>query len=81
VRLVRADAASYVLPRGTLALYLYNPFRSEVLAPLAERLATRDGDATIVYHTPLERAVFDDDARFAQCGDLGFAVAYRVVRD
>ncbi len=78
LRLVRAEVGRFVLPRGDLALYLYNPFRAEVLAPLAERLATREGTCTIVYHTPLERAVFDSDARFAQSADLGFAVAYRV---
>jgi SAM-dependent methyltransferase len=78
VRLVRADAAGYALPRGPLAVYLYNPFRAEVLAPLAERLATHAAGAFVVYHTPLARAVFDHDPRFTLAGDLGFAVGYRV---
>jgi SAM-dependent methyltransferase len=80
VRLVRADAASYALPRGMLAVYLYNPFRAEVLAPLADRIAARADGAFVVYHTPLERAVFDDDPRYERAADLGFALAYRAGR-
>ncbi len=60
IRLVRADAATFRFPRGDLVVYLYNPFRAPVLAPMLDRLA-RDGrrELILVYHTPLERATVE----------------------
>jgi SAM-dependent methyltransferase len=82
VRLVRADAARFTFPRGDLAIYLYNPFRAPVLAPLLDRLAS-DGrrDVAIAYHTPVERTLLDAHPAFALERDLGFGVVYRLRRE
>ncbi len=71
VRLVRADAASFSFPRGDLVVYLYNPFRAEVLEPVLDALL-RDPDRSVVvlYHTPLERACIEARAAFTCIAEL-----------
>lgn len=82
VRLVRADAAQLRLPRGDLAVYLYNPFRAEILAPLLERLAAdRRREVALLYHTPVERAAIDAHPAFTLERDLGFGLIYRLRRE
>jgi SAM-dependent methyltransferase len=79
VRLVRADAAAFAFPRGDLAVYLYNPFRASVLAPILERLAAGNRrEVALLYHTPVERAVLDEHPAFALERDLGFGLIYRL---
>jgi SAM-dependent methyltransferase len=79
LRLVRADAASARFPRGDLVVYLYNPFRSEVLAPVLTALLADPKRAVVVlYHTPLERETIEQTNAFTCIADLGFgAVFYR----
>jgi SAM-dependent methyltransferase len=82
IRLVRADAASFTFPRGDLVVYLYNPFRAEVLAPMLDRLtADRRRDVVLVYHTPLERAAIDAHPFFTLETDLGVGLVYRARRE
>jgi SAM-dependent methyltransferase len=82
VRLVRADAASFSFPRGNLVVYLYNPFRAEILGPLIERLSTDTRrEVILVYHTPVERAVIDAHPSYELLSDLGFGLVYRVRRE
>jgi SAM-dependent methyltransferase len=82
IRLVRADAADFTFPRGDLVVYLYNPFRTEVLAPLLDRLcADRRRDVALVYHTPLERAALDAHLAFELIADLGFGLVYLARRE
>jgi SAM-dependent methyltransferase len=82
IRLVRADAATFALPRGDLVVYLYNPFRAEVLGPLLDRLAApRSRDVVLLYHTPVERATVDAHAAFELIGDLGIGLVYRTRRE
>jgi SAM-dependent methyltransferase len=78
VRIVRADAARWALPRGDLVVYLYNPFRAPVLATLLTRLR-RDPERRVVllYHTPVERSAIDADDGFRLVADLGFGLVYR----
>jgi SAM-dependent methyltransferase len=78
VRIVRADAARWTLPRGDLVVYLYNPFRAPVLAALLTRLL-RDPARRVVllYHTAVERSTIDADERFRLVADLGFGLVYR----
>jgi len=82
VRLVRSDAATFRLPRGDLALYLYNPFRAPVLEAVVASLLARpaSGEVFVAYHTPLERAVIEASGAFALFADLGFGVIYRLSR-
>ena len=81
VRLVRADASTFSFPRGDLAVYLYNPFRAGVLGPILDRLAAnRRREVTLLYHTPVERAVLDAHPAFALTADLGFGLAYHLER-
>jgi SAM-dependent methyltransferase len=82
IRLVRADAAAFAFPRGNLVVYLYNPFRAEILGPLLERLsADPRREVVLVYHTPVERAVIDAHPSYELLSDLGFGLVYRVRRE
>jgi SAM-dependent methyltransferase len=78
IRLVRRDASSFRIPRGDLALYLFNPFRAVVMETVVANLLARAGrsEVVIVYHTPLERAVIDATGAFEQIADLGFGIVY-----
>jgi SAM-dependent methyltransferase len=82
IRLVRADAAAFTLPRGDLVVYLYNPFRAEILGPLLNRLSDDPKrDAVLVYHTPVERATIDAHPSFELIADVGFGLIYQVRRE
>lgn len=78
IRLVRADAASFSFPRGDLVVYLYNPFRAEVLEPVLDALlAGPRRDIALLYHTPVERASIDEREAFDCVADLGFGAVFR----
>ncbi len=77
VRLVRRDAAAFAFPRGDLVVYLYNPFRGEVLEPVLDALLATPRDVVILYHTPLERARIEARAAFTCVADLGFGAVFR----
>lgn len=82
IRLVRADAAAFTFPRGDLVVYLYNPFRAEVLRPMLDRLCTGRGrEIALVYHTPIERAAIDEHGAFELIADLGFGLVYLARRE
>ncbi len=77
VRLVRADAARYALPRGPLVVYLYNPFSAVVLAEVLSKLKKRTGTpVAIVYHTPVERDVIEADAAFELIAETRCGAVY-----
>jgi SAM-dependent methyltransferase len=82
VKIVRADAAEYLFPRGDLVVFMYNPFREPVMSAVLAGLAAGDEPREIVllYHTPLERAAIDECGAFELVADLGFGVAYRARR-
>jgi SAM-dependent methyltransferase len=78
IRLVRADASNFAFPRGDLVVYLYNPFRTEVLDPVLDALlAIPNRELVLLYHTPLERAAIDARNAFELIADVGFGVVYR----
>jgi len=77
VRLVRADAATFSLPRGNLIAYLYNPFRGAVLDAVVERLAQRSGETIVLYHTPVERTAFEASGAFEQFAETARGIVYR----
>jgi SAM-dependent methyltransferase len=82
IRLVCADAGGFSFPRGDLAVYLYNPFSAEILAPILARLAAdASREVTVAYHTPLERDVLDEHPAFELTTDLGFGLIYRFRRE
>ena len=82
IRLVRADAAAFAFPRGDLVVYLYNPFRAAVLAPILDRLgADRRREVALVYHTPVERATVDVHPAFELIADLGIGLIYLARRE
>lgn len=77
VRLVRADAAAYRLPRGDLVVYLYNPFSGEILSRVLERLS--EGHArhvAVAYHTPVERALFEAHPAFELVSEIPFGAVF-----
>jgi SAM-dependent methyltransferase len=79
VKIVRADAAAYGLPRGNLVVYLYNPFRGPVFDAVLARLrdAGDRADVVVLYHTAVEHAAIDATQAFERVGDLGFGLVYR----
>jgi SAM-dependent methyltransferase len=81
VKIVLADAADYAFPHGDLVVYMYNPFRGPILDRVAENLraASKHGEVIVLYHTPVERAVFDTSEAFELLEDLGPGLVYRVV--
>ena len=82
VKIVRADASEYVIPRGDLVVFMYNPFRAPVMTEVLENLTASGEPREIVllYHTPLERATIDAGGTFDLLADLGYGVAYRLRR-
>ncbi|MEA2719039.1 MAG: hypothetical protein QOJ39_903 [Candidatus Eremiobacteraeota bacterium] len=82
VKIVRADAAEYVFPRGDLVLFLYNPFRGPVMEAVLERLRTagEQREVVLLYHTPVERETVDAAHVFEVAADLGFGLVYRLRR-
>ncbi len=78
IRLVRADAANFRFPRGDLVVYLYNPFRAEVLDPVLDALLSGPRRAVVLlYHTPLERERIESRVAFECIADLGFGAVFR----
>jgi len=79
VRLVRADARIWNYPPGDLVVFLFNPFDAVALeATLASILdRRRPGSTWLLYHTPVERAVIDADARFEVVAEEQCGVMYR----
>jgi SAM-dependent methyltransferase len=82
VKIVRADAAGYVFPRGDLVVYMYNPFRAPVMSAVLAALAAAEEprEVVLLYHTPLERATIDAGGAFDLVADLGFGLVYRLRR-
>jgi SAM-dependent methyltransferase len=81
VRITRADAASYVFPRGNLVVYLYNPFRAPVMEAMLANLRARAerSDVVLLYHTAVERDTIAADGHFELVADLGFGLVYRLL--
>jgi hypothetical protein len=67
---VRCDALDYALPAGPLALFLYNPFDEEVMAPLARNVtASHESDRRpiiVLYDTPQHAGPWEHAAGFRQ---------------
>jgi predicted RNA methylase len=80
VKIVRADAASYALPRGDVVAYMYNPFRGPVLEAVLARLraASERASVALLYHTAVERETVEATRAFERIADLGFGLVYRV---
>jgi SAM-dependent methyltransferase len=80
VRLVCADAAAYRFPRGSLVVYLYNPFRAPVLEQVLPRILSQPRDVTLIYHTPVEQDTIEGSEAFVLAEDLGYATIYRSIK-
>jgi SAM-dependent methyltransferase len=82
VKIVRADAAEYVFPRGDLVVFLYNPFRGPVLERVLANLRApgERRDIVLLYHTPVERDAVDATQAFELVNDVGFGLVYRLRR-
>ena len=79
IRLVRADASAFDFPRGDLVLYLYNPFRSNILRAVLDRvLAQPPAELIIIYHTAVARDELERTGRFEEIVDTGFAKVFRL---
>jgi hypothetical protein len=59
-------------------VYLYNPFRAEVLEPVLDALlAGPRRDIALLYHTPAECESIERRPAFTRVLDLGFGAIYR----
>ena len=77
LRIVCGGAADAPLPRGDLAVYLFNPFGERTLQTVVRRLASHGAALWVLYHTPVHRSVFDGEPAFVLEQDLGFGLVYR----
>ena len=78
---LRADAATFAFPRGDLVVYLYNPFRAQIVAAVLDALlALPRREIVILYHTPLEREVIERRGCFTCVADLGFGAVFAVAQ-
>ncbi len=81
LRVVCADAATFRFPRGDLVVYLYNPFDATLMARVAATLARAPRKRlAVLYHTPVERDVFDMDPAFELIAEETFGVSYALRR-
>jgi SAM-dependent methyltransferase len=78
IRVVTRDAKTAKLPPGDLVVYMYNPFRGAVMQAVVDRLAARTcGELAVVYHTPEERARFEESGAFETVAEIASGVVYR----
>jgi len=79
VRVGRADARIWNFPPGDLVVFMYNPFDAEAMAAtIGAILHRRDAGTTwLLYHTPVERTIIDDDPFWSQVTALPSGVVYR----
>jgi SAM-dependent methyltransferase len=55
------DAARFEFPQGNLVVFMYNPFRAEVMRQVMENLARHsDGKLYVLYYRPEEMAIIDE---------------------
>jgi hypothetical protein len=70
---INLDAREYVFPSTPLVVYIFNPFRHELLAEVVERLeASLDAlprDVLVVYLNALDSYVFDQSRWFVAMSD------------
>jgi SAM-dependent methyltransferase len=77
IRVVCADARTYRFPRSDLVAYLYNPFGESSVQAVVHRLARHPHRTYAIYHTPVHRRLFDEDAAFECVAEFDYAVVYR----
>ncbi len=79
VRIARADARIWNYPPGNLVVFMYNPFDAPAMrATLGAIVHRRDPGATwLLYHTPVERTIVDDDPQWKLVAETAAGVVYR----
>lgn len=79
IRIVRDDARIWNYPAGDLVVFMYNPFDADAMtAALGAILNRRNPQATwLLYHTPVERKIMDDDPQWRVVAETAAGVVYR----
>ncbi len=79
LRIVRADARIWTYPPADLVVFLYNPFDADAMrATLGALVHRRNPGATwLLYHTPVERKIIDDDPHWVEIAETAAGVVYR----
>jgi SAM-dependent methyltransferase len=79
IRIVHADARIWNYPSGDLVVFLFNPFDASALQATLASIVERRGPGStwLVYHTPVERAIVEGDARFEYVAEERFGIVYR----
>ena len=79
VRIMRDDARIWNYPPGDLVVFMYNPFDAEAMsAALGAILNRRGAGATwLLYHTPVERKIIEDDPQWTVVAETAASVVYR----
>ncbi len=78
VRVVRGDARIWNYPPGDLVAFMYNPFdATAMLATLGAIVHRRNPGVTwLMYHTPVERILLDDDPQWNVAGETAAGIVY-----
>ncbi|HEV7178519.1 MAG TPA: class I SAM-dependent methyltransferase [Candidatus Baltobacteraceae bacterium] len=79
IRILRDDARIWNYPPGDLVVFMYNPFDASALrSTLGAILDRRNAGATwLLYHTPAERAVLDDDPDWEPLAEVRAGALWR----
>ncbi len=79
LRIVRADGRIWNYPPGDLVVFMYNPFDSEAMRATLGAVAHRrsPGATWLLYHTPVERKIIDDDPHWVEIGATAAGIVYR----
>jgi SAM-dependent methyltransferase len=82
VRLVRADARIWQYPPGDLVVFLFNPFDAEAMHVTLNNVIHRrsSGETWLLYHTPVERAVIENENAWQMISETRSGVVYRFTK-
>jgi SAM-dependent methyltransferase len=82
IRIVCGDALELEWPEGPCLVYLYNPFREQVMLQLVERLrsrfAERPRDLEVMYQKPEQATAFEDGFEMVWCEAIAMSEDDRV---
>lgn len=67
---IHGDAADFILPKGKVALFLYNPFSSKIMTRVVERITVHCGPLYVLYNKPACAGLFDGSDALVSLGQI-----------
>lgn len=76
---LRDDARIWNYPSGNLVVFLYNPFDGDAMRMTLGNITRREdaGETWLIYHTPAERTIIENDSRWIIVAETQKGVVYR----